>query len=58
MTNNDIREAIIAAVRHDLELHTLSDRALPQTVRVDVIYPTAHSELVVDLKNITQGGHI
>lgn len=54
MTNDEIRSAVIDAVRHDLEAHKLSDKAMPVQVKINVIYQHARTELVIDLSKLYQ----
>ena len=54
MTNDEIRAAVLDAVRHDLEAHKLSDKALPMQVKINVIYQHARTELVIDLSKLYQ----
>lgn len=56
MTNDNIRELVIAQVRRDIEAHKLSDRALPVMIKINIIYPQARTELVVDIGAIAQEG--
>lgn len=54
MTNDEIRAAVLDAVRHDLEAHKLSDKAMPVQVKINVIYQHARTELVIDLSKLYQ----